>query len=273
MKIFITGSTGFIGQHLVEYYKDHNVYEHKRYMDLSAKLDYFKPDLIINCAADIYNAEAMFVPNVLWTHTCLEYVKENSKTKMVHIGSSSEYGPLAHPGKETDRVNPIDMYQATKGAATILCQGYARHYGLDISIARPYSVYGPLERPHRLFPRLWKAFYKNEPMVLSQGFHDFIYIDDFVRGIATLATTENKPSGDIVNFGSGTQYSNFVVYEMFKQVSGLSGDSVTIDNRMAKTFESSTWVCDTSYAKTAYKFEIRYTLEQGIEEFINKAQY
>jgi nucleoside-diphosphate-sugar epimerase len=72
MKIFITGSTGFIGQNLIQYYKDHEIFEHKRYMDMGAKLDYFRPDVIINCAADIYNAEAMFEPNVRWVFECLE---------------------------------------------------------------------------------------------------------------------------------------------------------------------------------------------------------
>lgn len=273
MKIFITGSTGFVGRNLVEYYKDHEVFEHKRYMDLGAKLEYFKPDLIINCAAEIYDPEEMWIPNILWTQECLEFVKANPNTKMVQIGSSSEYGPMPRASKETDRINPVDMYQATKGAATLLSQGYARQFGLDILIARPYSVYGKYEKPHRLFPRLWRAFYKNEEMTLFQGFHDFIYIDDFVRGIDTLAKASDAPRGDIVNFGSGEQHSNFVVYEFFKYATGLPGTSVKVEERMAKSFESATWVCDIGYAEKAYDFKIKYSLQQGIKEFVTTAQY
>ena len=102
MKIFITGSTGFVGRNLIEYYKDHEVFEHKRYMDLGAKLEYFKPDLIINCAAEIYDPAEMWIPNVLWTQECLEFVKANPNTRMIQIGSSSEYGPMLRgtaPGK------------------------------------------------------------------------------------------------------------------------------------------------------------------------------
>jgi nucleoside-diphosphate-sugar epimerase len=117
MKIFITGSTGFVGRNLIEYYKDHEVFEHKRYMDLGAKLEYFKPDLIINCAAEIYDPAEMWIPNVLWTQECLEFIKATPNTKMIQIGSSSEYGPMPRASKETDRINPVDMYQATKGAA------------------------------------------------------------------------------------------------------------------------------------------------------------
>ena len=270
MKIFITGSTGFIGQNLVEFYKDHEIFEHKRYMDVGGKLDYFQPDVIINCAAEIYKAEDMFKPNVLWTMECLDYVKAKPSTKMVQIGSSAEYGPMNRASSEQDKINPVDMYQATKGAATLLCQGYARQYDLDITVARPYSVYGPGEKPHRLFPRLYRAFMKNEPMTLYQGFHDFIYIDDFVRGI-DLMVREGKP-GDIVNFGSGEQYSNFVVAELFTRIAGNSAP-ITINPHMAKNFESNVWICNTKYAKETYGFQTQYDLEAGIKKFLQLANY
>lgn len=273
MKIFITGSTGFVGTNLIMYYKNqHELWQHVREENLTQCLEFFQPDIIINCAADIYNAEAMFVPNVLWVQECLEYVKNNPNVRMVQIGSSAEYGPMDRASSETDRINPVNMYQATKGAATLLCQGYARTYDLDISIARPYSVYGPFERPHRLFPRLWRAFKLGEPMKLFDGYHDFIYIDDFVRGIDTLVKTDNKPLGDVVNFGSGEQFSNLEVLHMFKKVTGAKAPVEYIDS-MAKSFESNVWVCDTTYAKKKYGFVTEYTLEAGVRKFLENAIY
>lgn len=274
MKIFITGSSGFIGRHIVKFYQDqgHDVFEHRRYMDVGGKLCYFNPDLIINCAAEIYNADDMWVPNVLWTQECLEYVKLYPNTKMIQIGSSAEYGPVPRAAKETDRINPVDMYQATKGAATLLCQGYARQYELDITVARPYSVYGRYEKPHRLFPRLWRAFKQDEPMKLFHGFHDFIYIDDFVRGIDILVNAGNKPLGDIVNFGSGMQHSNFTVAAMFRNQCTKDAP-IEIVSTMAKSFESDVWICDTAYAKKQYGFEVQIDLEQGIKLLLELDSY
>lgn len=267
MKILITGGTGFIGRNLVEYYsKDHLVIETRRGDDITQVLDTHNPDVIINCAAEIYKPELMFESNIVIVQKFLDWLVRNSKTKMIQLGSSAEYGPMPRASNETDRINPVDAYQGTKGAATVMCQGYARQYKLDIQIARVYSAYGRYEKSHRLFSRLYNAFINHEPMQLYAGYHDFIYIKDFVRGIDTLV---NSPvsHGDIINFGSGQQHSNLQVLEFWKYVTGKTAP-ITYTDTMAKEFESSVWVCDTTYAKKKYGFEVRYSLEQGIRDLI-----
>jgi nucleoside-diphosphate-sugar epimerase len=267
MKILITGVSGFIGKNLVEFYqKDNIVITPMRGDDLLLSLNTNKPDVVIHCAAEIYKADAMFDSNIVMTYTILEWLKNNSNSKMIHIGSSSEYGILPRASKETDRINPIDIYQATKGAATLLCQGYARQFDLDVKIARVYSAYGNHERPNRLFPTLYRAFFNREPMNLYAGFHDFIYIKDFVRGINILVNSEKKP-GEIINFGSGVQHSNLHVLYLWKHIYDSEPPIKYVD-KMSKNFESTVWVCDTTYAKEKYSFETEYSLEEGIKEFI-----
>ena len=272
MKIFITGSNGFIGKNLVEYYHTHEIFEYARNSNIKNDLNYFKPDVIIHCAAEIYKPENMWDSNICLLKDILDYVKDNINTKLIHIGSSSEYGPVPTAASEKDRINPIDMYQATKGAGTLLCQGYARHYKLDITIARAYSVYGKYEKPHRLFPRLWRSFQIDIPMKLFHGYHDFIYINDFVRGIDIIVKKDNTLLGDIVNLGSGVQYSNSEVLTLFEQITNKKAP-VEVITSMAKEFESDIWLCDTNYARQQYHFETNYTLEEGIKDFLITANY
>lgn len=267
MKILITGGTGFIGRNLIEYYKKDNlVIETRRGDDLTSVLNTHRPEVIINCAAEIYKPELMFDSNIVIVQKFLEWLVKNPSTKMIQLGSSAEYGPMPRASNESDRINPVDVYQGTKGAATVMCQGYARQFGLDIQIARVYSAYGRYEKPHRLFSRLYDAFINQKPMQLYAGYHDFIYIKDFVRGIDTLV---NSPvsNGDIINFGSGQQHSNLQVLEFWKYVTGKTAP-ITYMDTMAKAFESSVWVCDTTYARQQYGFTTTYTLEQGIRDLI-----
>ena len=271
MKIFITGTTGFLGRSLKEHFEQaHEVIEYVRTANLTTSLIVSCPDLIIHCAGEIYNADKMFATNVGMVEEILEWVKRNPKTRLIQIGSSAEYGPMHRATCEVDPINPVDVYQATKGAATLLCQGYARQFGLQTCVARIYSGYGPHERPHRLFPKLYRAFFHSEPMKLFGGVHDFIYIDDFVRGIDMLTQTP-WPAGEIVNFGSGRQYTNRAVLDTWQQVTGSTAP-VEYEDRLSKAYESDVWVCDTAYARMQYKFQTEYSLEDGIEDFIKKMQ-
>jgi len=274
MKIFITGATGFVGQNLVQYYsaRGHEVYAFRRDESLRECLENFKPDAIINSAAEIYDPEHMFVPNIVMVQSILEYVRNcEQHCKLIQIGSSSEYGPTNHATDEDTLLKPVDYYQATKGAATLMCQGWARFFNLPIWIVRPYSVYGPGERPHRLFPRLYRAFNYNEPMTLYQGHHDFIYINDFVRGIDLVLQEWDLAPGEIVNFGSGYQTSNFDLYDLWVQITEKLPPVARVAE-MKKAFENTVWVCDTAKSVNL-GFDCEYDLETGIRDFLLKAKY
>lgn len=271
MKILITGTTGFLGRSLKEHFeKNHTVVEWNRNdINISSFIMVHHPDIMIHCAGEIYKPEFMFSTNVDMVSCILNTIRDQSPhTKLIQIGSSSEYGPVARPTAETDPINPQNLYEATKGSATLLCQAYARQYGLDTCVARIYSGYGPYERPHRLFPKLHRAFFYNEPMSLFAGTHDFIYIDDFVRGIDILINSI-WPKGEIVNLGSGVQYSNKEVLEVWEKVTGRVAP-VTYEDRFLKAHDTKFWCCDTSYARMQYRFQTEYTLEDGVRDMIRK---
>ena len=273
MRAFITGANGFIGRNLIEQLqRDGYFCDFYQRTDVIYELNKFNPDIIFNCAAEIYQPDKMFDSNIKLVNNILEWVKNNSNTRMIQLGSSSEYGPMPVASSENDRINPIDLYQATKGAATLLCQGYARQYHLDITIVRPYSVYGQHEKPHRLFPMLWKAAVLNQPMTLHAGEHDFIYIKDFIKGLLCIVNNTTDRIGDIINLGSGLQYSNLEVLKIFEEVADTILPVTYID-QLAKSFESNVWKCNTSYCQNTYGFKCEYDLKSGIIDFLHTADY
>lgn len=271
MRIFITGVTGFIGGRLKQWFEQqgHTVHGHLRGGDLAIELQDVTPDLIINCAAEIYDKQAMWSVNVGMVKTLLDYVQQRPATAMIQLGSSSEYGACNQPTRESDAIRATDMYATTKGMATHLCQGSAVTWNLDVVVVRPYSPYGPGERAHRLFPRLWRAFKLGEPMTLVQGVHDFCYIDDFVEAIDIIARSDQRTPGEIINVSSGLQTTNRAVLELFRNITGQPG---AVEER-ADWVTPPMWCADISHVREKYGWAPRTTVAQGIERFLKEANY
>lgn len=269
MVIFLTGSSGFIGSNITLHFLNHTVCHYNRDEDIKFQLDSIKPDWIINCAAEIYDRSKMWESNVLLVKSCLDWIVTNSNTKMIHIGSSSEYGPFDCPTSEKTPAFATDMYGTSKAIATQLCKAYAETYKIDVLVVRPYSLYGPFEKPHRLFPKLWQAFKLDRPMQLVQGVHDFCYIDDFVNAVEKIMSSNNRIPGDVVNISSGIQTTNQQVLEHFRSITNTNGAVTVVD----KFCTPKVWQADISYAFERYGWSPSTSLEEGIKQFLDNAYY
>jgi nucleoside-diphosphate-sugar epimerase len=274
MKYLITGTTGFIGKSILNRLSDHEILtvgrEWQYDLDLPSKINKFNPDYIIHCAAEIKNSEKTFESNILMTHWLLNITKDIDYISFINIGSSSEYGNTPHPMTEKELLKPRTMYEATKGACTLLCQGFANEYNKPIATIRPFSVYGIYEPQTRLIPTLFNNFKNNIISKISLGVHDFIHIDDFIDGIFSVLYSEKEIiKGDIIHFGSGVQYSNVEVYSIIKKLFNSNLEYESIVNIFNK-YDVTNWVADITYAKTKYKFNPKYNLQTGLTEIYER---
>lgn len=269
MKLFITGSTGFIGSNLLKFYKNHDIKVYDYNSDINYQLNSFQPDCIINCAAEIYNKDKMWLSNVEFTKSCLDWIRLNQNTNMIQLGSSSEYGSYDRATTELDSVKALDMYGSTKAIATHLCRTYSITYDIDVVVVRPYSPYGPGERPHRLFPRLWQAFKLDKEMQLVQGVHDFCYIDDFINALDILVNSNKRDRGEIINVSSGIQTSNMEVLETFRNLTGKQGSVKVLDDFCTPKV----WQANIDLIAEKYGWRPKTNLESGIKQFLEKASY
>lgn len=147
------------------------------------------------------------------TRNVLEAARQNPKTRVVVMSSSEIYGdpaPDAVPTKETYRGNvaclgPRACYDEGKRVAETLCQLYAERHGVNVSIIRPFNVYGPgmSDTDYRVMPQLRKAKLAGGKMrVFGTGWQTrtFCYVDDAIDGILLVA--ERGAKGEPYNVGN-----------------------------------------------------------------------
>lgn len=168
-------------------------------------------DAVINLAAcagvrkSIEDPKAYFETNVIGTLNLLEQGRKFGVKKFIQASTSAVYGvhnslPFREDA-DTDR--PLSPYAASKKASEVLCYTYHHLYGLDITVLRYFSVYGPAGRPDMSLFRFVHWVSEGNPVpVFGDGSQsrDFTFIDDIAQG--TLAALRPMEEYQIINLGS-----------------------------------------------------------------------
>lgn len=186
-KILITGSTGFVGHHLVEYLlnnkKDCEIYG--TYLDessLSSFVEYkdrvnflkgdltnnnivedivskIRPDTVYHLAAFTATSKSFDLPtevimnNVSVQVSLLEAIRKNKlfDTKILIVSSGDIYGKVSQkdlPVNEDTQLNPANPYSVSKITQDYLGLQYFIAYDLKIIRARPFNHIGPGQSPN-----------------------------------------------------------------------------------------------------------------------------
>jgi len=237
--ILLTGSMGFIGSHLVkELIKRYNVIglnhvldkKSQNYFPLKKNIITLKQNEIQNEIYSIIHLAAItdtkfceehpkqcFDTNVNGTQNLLEIARQKN-AKFVYISTSHVFGnPKKLPIVESDPKNPLSIYASSKLSGEISCIGYANTYGMDVSIARLFSVYGPKSPPHLVTSKIMSQM-NNQYISLGNlnSERDFIYIDDV---ISALQKIHIKTRGyNEYNVGTGTSYSINQICKIIKNL-------------------------------------------------------
>jgi len=129
--------------------------------------------------------------NINATHALLEYARKLPHLKtLIYISTSSVYGKSARGSEETVP-RPTSPYGVTKLSAEQLALSYFRSYHLPVVVLRLFSVFGPRERPEKLYHKLAHSILTGQQFTLHEGsehhLRSFTYVGDVVE--ACLRTT------------------------------------------------------------------------------------
>jgi len=233
-----------------------------------------KFDVVFNLAAragvrySMENPSIYMSTNAQGSLNLLECMRANNVKKFVLASTSSLYAGQPMPFKEDLPVNtPISPYAASKKAAEVMAYSYHYLYGIDVSIVRYFTVYGPAGRPD-MSPYIFadKLLKGEELPVFGDGTQsrDFTFVDDIAEGTILAA---KEVGYEIINLGGGN--NPFTLLQMIELMEKNSGKKAKLKlQSKIKADMDVTWA-DISKAKKLLGWEPKVSFEEGIKNLMD----
>ncbi len=230
-------------------------------------------DAVINLAAragvrqSVADPQVYIDTNMTGTRLLLDLCRRCEIPKFLLASTSSVYG--AHntrPYREdADVSRPLSPYAASKLGAEALCHSYHHVHGLDISVVRYFTVYGPSGRPDMSVFRFIQWIREGRPVTVfgdgSQS-RDFTFVEDIARGtVAALA-----PQGfAVINLGGDAPET---INHLIELVEEETGRIANIENQpMHRADVTATWA-DITAAGERLGWRPEVSLEEGVAEAV-----
>lgn len=228
---------------------------------------------VINLAAragvrqSVENPWVYLDTNITGTLNLLEMCKSQEIPKFILASTSSVYGanaPLPTPETaESDR--PLQVYAASKKSAEALCYVYHYLYGLDVTIFRYFTVYGPAGRPDMSMFRFTQWISEGQPVLLNgdgEQSRGFTYVDDIARG--TILGL--KPLGyEIINLGG---HETIRMNQLIQMLEGLIGRKAQVKQLPAHPADMLANWADVGKAERLLGWTPQVSLQDGVSRMV-----
>ena len=277
MKIVVTGSTGFLGSHLMPVlqhkYGPKNVrglcsadYNLMDFGQAKQMFEELKPDVLVHLAAysggiganRTYPADFYF-KNTILTANCFELAARYGVKKMIYT-----MGGCSYPATAVSPIGEDQMWQgypqqesagysAAKKMGIVASQSYRMQYGMHSVVLVPGNMYGPYDNFRKeeshvvpgMLRRYYEAKQNHVPQVTMWGSgapkRDFVYAGDVAALIPWFIENDDEPGP--VNLSTGTTTSMKELADLIKQMTGYEGeivwDTTKPDGQMVKIFDVS----------------------------------
>jgi UDP-glucuronate 4-epimerase len=187
----------------------------------------------------------------------------------VQASTSSVYGdpPETTPSAETDHCDrPIQPYAASKRAAEMMCHTYHHLYGLDATVLRFFSVYGPRGRPDMMGYLLADSISLGKQVKLFNGgqmYRDWTFVRDIVAGV--VAASERRLGYEIINLGRGEPV---LLADFVRAIEEYSGTKANLVDAPPPAADMMANRADITKARKLLGYDPKVAVQDGIVEFL-----
>jgi len=206
--------------------------------------------------------------NVAGTLNMLEVCRKHGVKKFMLASTSSLYGDTTQsPFREDmDTSRPLSPYAASKKGAEAMAFSYHYLHGIDTSICRYFTVYGPAGRPDMSVFRFVRQLIEGEEIsIFGDGTQtrDFTYVDDIARGTVLSL----KPVGyEIVNLGSDRPVA---LMDVLNKIAAHAGKSPRLKFYPAHPADvPATWA-DVTKAGRLLGWQAEVSLDDGLRNAVD----
>ncbi|PFA61858.1 UDP-glucose 4-epimerase [Bacillus sp. AFS015802] len=239
--------------------------------ELQEVFQQFKADCVVHLAAIPGVSHSLHVPNeyvdydIKATINTLRMAGESGVRKFVFASSSSVYGNTDNtPSREEDATGAVvSPYAAAKYSAESFCKAYASIYGLEMTILRFFTVYGPWGRPDMAIYSFIRKLMEGQelPIYGLENKRDYTYIDDIVDG--TYRAIRSEESGTF-NLGNGTPISmESLIHELGRHFPSL--EAFVTDRRVGDVTST---CADITKAKEVLGYSPSVSFEEGMKRTV-----
>jgi len=206
--------------------------------------------------------------NVEGTVNVLEAARERGVGKLVIASSSSVYGLNAKvPFAEDDPIfSPISPYAASKLACEALGHVYHHIYGMDVTMLRFFTVYGPRQRPDLAIHKFAQLITAGKPIpVFGDGStaRDYTYISDTLDGV--ISATEKKFGYEIFNLGESQAIKLSYLIELLEKA---LGKKAIIDRQPVQPGDVPITCANIDKARKMLGYNPKVKIEEGMPKFV-----
>jgi UDP-glucuronate decarboxylase len=287
VKVLVTGASGFVARHVIEYLSTHghqpiptdvaagpnkgSVADKLFVFDALTKLDF---EAVVHLAgvADLRKTQedpyAAFEVNSYGTLNMLELASRKNVARFVYASSANVYGaPSTNPVTEDATFSPRVPYDYSKVAGEAFVMGYHKSKGLPVAITRSWLLFGEYDAPSRAIPKFIRSCLENQPITLFNSGLDTTapcHASNYGR-LVSLLLERPEAVGQAFNFGGERVLSIRELAELIKKLTGSNSELKLMPPRSAAESEPQVSYPSTQKMIGSLHYSYGVDLETGLK--------